>query len=179
MSPEQARGQEVDKRADIWAFGVVLYEMLTGEQLFEGATVTDTLAAVLTKEPDWNKAPAQTRRLLQACLEKDPKMRLRDIGDTSRLLEPASRREPHRSRVSWAIAAFAILVAAISLWAWWRAAQPSEKPLVRLDVDLGSDVSLGSRWGAERLSRRMGRAWFLSRTTVCIPGGSIRRKQSN
>src|SRR5262249_24002356 len=73
MSPEQARGQSVDKRADIWAFGVVLYEMLTGQQLFEGATVTDTLAAVLTKEAAWSKVPAETQRMLQACLERDPR----------------------------------------------------------------------------------------------------------
>ena len=73
MSPEQARGKAVDKRADIWAFGVVLYEMLTGKQLFEGETVSDTLAQVLTKEPDWEQVPAKVRRLLEACLQKDPK----------------------------------------------------------------------------------------------------------
>src|ERR1700684_1695482 len=81
MSPEQARGKEVDKRADIWAFGVVLYEMVTGKRLFEGETVSDTLAAVLKEEPDLALAPERTRRLLRRCLEKDPKRRLRDIGD--------------------------------------------------------------------------------------------------
>src|SRR5271169_6429579 len=79
MPPEQARGKLVDKRADIWAFGVVLYEMLTGERLFEGETVSDTLIEVATKEPPWEPIPAQVRRLLRRCLEKDPKRRLRDI----------------------------------------------------------------------------------------------------
>jgi len=84
MSPEQARGKEVDKRADIWAFGVVLYEMITGKLLFEGETVSDSLAAVLKEEPDLNVAPEKVRRRLRACLEKDPKKRLRDIGDVGR-----------------------------------------------------------------------------------------------
>ena len=85
MSPEQARGKPVDKRADIWAFGVVLLEMLTGKSIFEGETVSDTLAAVLRAEIDWRQLPADTppkvRRLLARCLERDPKRRLRDIGD--------------------------------------------------------------------------------------------------
>ena len=85
MAPEQARGKAVDKRADIWAFGVVLYEMLAGGAAFAGDTVTDIIAGVVTREPDWTALPAATplsiRRLLARCLEKDPKRRLRDIGD--------------------------------------------------------------------------------------------------
>ena len=81
MSPEQARGQSVDKRADIWAFGVVLYEMLSGKRLFDAGTLPDSLAAVLTRDPDLTPTPAKTRLLLARCLEKDPKKRLRDIGD--------------------------------------------------------------------------------------------------
>src|SRR5581483_406583 len=81
MAPEQARGQTVDKRADIWAFGVVLYEMLSGQRLFQGDTVTDILAAVLTREPEWNRVPPAAQRLLRLCLERDPRQRLRDIGD--------------------------------------------------------------------------------------------------
>src|SRR6202030_2759171 len=81
MSPEQARGKSVDRRADIWAFGVVLYEMLTGQQLFAGETVSDTLAAVLRHEPDYSLVPSRMQRLLRWCLEKNPKKRLRDIAD--------------------------------------------------------------------------------------------------
>ena len=87
MSPEQARGKPVDKRTDIWAFGVVVYEMLTGRRLFEGDTVTDTLAAVIEREPDWSGVPAKALPLLRRCLEKDPKRRLRDIGDAMAWIE--------------------------------------------------------------------------------------------
>ena len=103
MSPEQARGQSVDKRTDIWAFGCVLYEMLTGRRAFGGATLSDTIAAILEHEPDSTQLPADTaggvRRLLRRCLEQDPKQRLRDIGDArlelqeaiGGVLDPASR----------------------------------------------------------------------------------------
>ena len=87
MSPEQARGKAVDKRADIWAFGVVFYEMLTGKRLFSGDDLTETLASVVKDAPDLDQAPAPVRRLLGKCLEKDPKRRLRDIADVWELLE--------------------------------------------------------------------------------------------
>ena len=93
MSPEQARGRSVDRRADVWAFGVVLYELLTGQRLFEGETVSDTLAGVLKTEPDWSALPPATpapiRRLLRRCLQKDPRRRLRDIGDAGLEIEQA------------------------------------------------------------------------------------------
>jgi Tol biopolymer transport system component len=96
MSPEQARGQVVDKRTDIWAFGCVLYEMLTGRIAFKGDTVSDTIGAILRAEPEWDAlppaTPAHVRLLLQRCLEKDPKRRLRDIGDARiELDQPDSR----------------------------------------------------------------------------------------
>ena len=85
MSPEQARGLPVDKRTDIWAFGCVLYEMLTGRVAFPGETLSDSIAKIIEREPDWSALPASTpapiRRLLLRCLTKDPKKRLRDIGD--------------------------------------------------------------------------------------------------
>ena len=91
MSPEQARAQPVDRRTDLWAFGCLLYEMLTGAKAFDGPTITDVLAAVVTRDPDWNALPVDTptpvRRLLRRCLEKDLKKRLRDAGDASLLLE--------------------------------------------------------------------------------------------
>src|SRR5215469_7797505 len=87
MSPEQARGKPVDKRADIWSWGVVLYELLTGEQMFRGEDAAETLAAVIHKQPDVVKAPPQVRKLLHRCLEKDPKNRLRDISIAKELME--------------------------------------------------------------------------------------------
>ena len=93
MSPEQARGKAVDKRADVWAFGAVLYEMLTARPAFRGETISDTIAAVLEREPDWSDLPAATPasigRVLNRCLAKDPKRRLRDIGDARIEIEEA------------------------------------------------------------------------------------------
>jgi len=95
MSPEQARGKAVDKRADIWAFGVVVFEMLTGRKLFEGETVTDVLAAVVRQEIDWQALPAATpgllRRLLKSCLERDPRQRLHDAADARIVLDELLR----------------------------------------------------------------------------------------
>jgi serine/threonine-protein kinase len=98
MAPEQARGKSVDKRADIWAFGVVLYEMLTGKKLFDGDTVSDILASVLKEEPDLTSAPLEVRRLLRSCLKKDPRQRLHDIADAMLLLgrRLLDQRQPHR-----------------------------------------------------------------------------------
>ena len=85
MAPEQARGKAVDRRADIWAFGCVLYEMVTGRRAFHGDDISTTLASVLKTDPDWQLLPSTTppglRRLLARCLKKDPKERIRDIGD--------------------------------------------------------------------------------------------------
>src|SRR6188474_2670250 len=91
MSPEQARGQAVDKRTDIWAFGCVLYELLTGRRPFQGPTSSDTIVAILERPPDWGALPSTTpvavRRLLAHCLEKDVRRRLRDIGDARLVLD--------------------------------------------------------------------------------------------
>jgi Tol biopolymer transport system component len=97
MSPEQARGQAVDKRTDVWAFGCVLYEMLTGRRLFSGPSATDSVAAVLTLEPDWSRLPEKTpplvRSLLRRCLQKDKASRLHDIADARLEIEEALRDE--------------------------------------------------------------------------------------
>jgi serine/threonine protein kinase len=95
MAPEQARGKVVDKRADIWAFGVVLYEMLAGRSVFAAEDVSLTLAEVMKSDPDWTRLPAGTppalRQLLIRCLQKEPRLRLRDIGDARLALEDASQ----------------------------------------------------------------------------------------
>ena len=142
MSPEQARGRPIDKRADIWAFGVVLWEMLTGQRLFAGETVSDVLAAVLKNEPEWVALPKDvgpaTRLLLARCLEKDPGRRYRDIGDVAFDLAAGAAADAGRStapssagraagRLAWATAAVSLAVA-IGLGALlWRqlTARPS------------------------------------------------------
>ena len=127
MSPEQARGKNVDKRADIWAFGVVLYEMLTGRRLFDGEDVGDVLAAVIKDEPDWTQVPPEVQRLLKSCLEKDPRKRLRDIGDAWKLLDDAPpvggglvRLGGGQARLlPWIVAGVALLVGAAGAY-WLR-----------------------------------------------------------
>jgi serine/threonine protein kinase len=136
MSPEQARGQEVDQRTDIWAFGCVLYELLTGQRAFRGSTGSDTIAAVLDREPEYDRLPTDTpplvRRLVKRCLEKDPRRRLRDIADARLDLDDApsmapvagSAATPRQSRVArlWlplacaAIVGAAAATLAIRLW---------------------------------------------------------------
>ena len=122
MSPEQARGKTADKRADIWAFGCVLYEMLTGRVAFAGDTVSDTIAAILGREPDWSALPPATpapiRRLLLRCLDKDAKRRLRDIGDARTeiddVLSGATMLAPATSAIAPAPASDAQMVAALA-----------------------------------------------------------------
>jgi Tol biopolymer transport system component len=130
MSPEQARGQPVDRRTDLWAFGCVLYEMLTGVKAFDGSTVTDVLAAIVGSEPDWDKLPAATpisvRRLLRRCLEKDARKRLRDAGDASLLLDDGPedvQPSSPRARPAWAGPIVVGLAAAVAGLAagWWIA----------------------------------------------------------
>src|SRR5215471_10373584 len=152
MSPEQARGKPVDKRADIWAFGVVLYELLTGERLFKGEDASETLAQVLTKQPDCARVPAKAQRLVRECLQKDPKARLRDIGDARRLLEePLQAESPPHRKLPWAVAVLTTVAAMVLGALLWRATRAADRPLVRLDVDLGPDASLDSFAGANAI----------------------------
>jgi eukaryotic-like serine/threonine-protein kinase len=143
MAPEQARGKPVDRRADIWAFGVILYELLTGAMLFGGGeTVSDSLAAVLTREPDYAALPKDTpprlRKLIERCLRKDPKQRLRDSGDARLLLdeaEPAAAAPMVRSNSRLWMAAAAVLMLALAALATihFRETVP-QAPVVRFQV---------------------------------------------
>jgi serine/threonine-protein kinase len=146
MSPEQARGKAVDKRADIWAFGVVLYEMVTGRRPFDGEDASTILAAVIQAEPKWERVPRQMQRLLRRCLEKDPKRRLRDIGDVWELRDDAleaTRQDSRFGSLGWVAASAVAIIAAIAVWAPWRDIErPADRPLIRLELDLGQDVAL-------------------------------------
>ncbi len=165
MSPEQAKGKAVDKRTDIFAFGVVLYELLTGKQAFHGEDVGDILATVVKTDPDWNLLPEATplaiRKLLRHCLQKDKRFRLRDAGDAQIEIQEAQAAPKDSgatqaapastSKLPWAVAAGLAVLLVVASWVAWRATQPVERPLVRLDVDLGPDVSLGSPRGTDTI----------------------------
>jgi len=159
MSPEQAKGKNADRRADVWAFGVVLYEMLTGKQLYDGETVSEVLAHVITRDPSWEALPENTprrvRRLLARCLTRDPKMRLQSIGEARILLaqpeEESSGKTPVAQQVQevptwkralpWALAGLAVVATGVIAWAPWR---PAAAPVLstRLSVEVGAPVSL-------------------------------------
>jgi serine/threonine protein kinase len=136
MSPEQARAETVDKRADVWAFGVVLWEMLAGRRLFEGKTTSDVLAAVIRDEPDWSRVPAKVRPLLKRCLEKDPQRRLRDIGDVMGIVESTPEVPPASQRLVWTVGAAAIvflLIAATLAFFHFRE-KPPEAHLITTSI---------------------------------------------
>jgi TolB-like protein len=136
MSPEQARGQATDRRADVWAFGVVLFEMLTGQRAFPGDTVVDTLAAVIRGDPGLDRLPSSTpshvRATIDRCLQKDASERARDMADVRMALEgafggPASTADALRSRATWlrtvAAAVLVLTIAAAAGWLVWRDAE--------------------------------------------------------
>jgi len=156
MSPEQARGLPVDKRTDVWAFGCVLHEMLTGRAAFAGNTVSDTVARILEREPDWTllpaTAPAALRGLLRRCLEKDPRQRLRDIADARIWIDEmgrvavgaslAARVGGSRVAVRWLTVSVAVTAVTAGAIAWML--KPAVTPVIsRLSHVLSSDVSLG------------------------------------
>ena len=154
MSPEQARGKAVDKRADIWAFGCVLYECLTGKRAFEGETVTETMASILKSEPDWALLPAETfpsvRSVLRRCLQKDTSLRIHDIADVrveiqekdigSAAVVPASRPISRRTIMSAAAAALliGILVGAALMQYFRPLGTPASQTVVRSNIELES-----------------------------------------
>ncbi|MGA7961971.1 MAG: protein kinase [Candidatus Acidiferrales bacterium] len=165
MSPEQVRGKSVDKRADIWAFGCVLCEMLSGHRTFDGESISEVLAAVLTKEPDWASLPQTTppaiQRLLRRCLMKDPKQRLRDIGDARITIEEvqsgaeapqsaaqfsaAQSSAAPQEKTSWrraaprALAAIVILLAALASFWWLRPKKAGEVIRFSIATPEGAD----------------------------------------
>jgi Tol biopolymer transport system component len=155
MSPEQARGKTVDKHADIWAFGVVVYEMLTGGPLFKGEDVSEILAAVIKEEPKWDRVPVTAQRMLRKCLEKDPKQRLRDIADAWALLDAAPAAQPvsrRRSWLGWGVAAllFVVLLVSVPLALVHFREKPSVAEPVRFQIPMPEKVTLGA--GAFALS---------------------------
>jgi serine/threonine protein kinase len=160
MSPEQARGKAVDKRADIWAFGVVLYEMVAGRRLFRGDHVTDVLAAVVRDTPDLSAAPPALRRVIEKCLEKDPRKRLRDISSVSLLLDDTTPSAPHvtppPAATPWIsrriIAASALLVASVGALAafyWPSRSTGSDPESIEFSVYAPQGQTLmNTPWGA-------------------------------
>ncbi len=161
MSPEQAKGRQVDKRADIWAFGVVLFEMLTGRQAFGGTDISETLAAVLRQEMDWTELPADTphsiRRLLRRCLERDHRRRLPEIGtarleideadaapEAAAVAATASRAQPALWQRPVSIAAIALVALALGGLAVWTLGPPEPPPIVRMPIPLGADETFSN-----------------------------------
>ena len=166
MSPEQAKGKSVDRRADIWAFGCVLFEMLAGKPAFGGETITDTLAAVVRGEPEWDqlpaKLPSKVRDLLQRCLNKDPKQRLQAIGEARIILEnwlqnpdaeagtagtaTAKERSRRGERIAWGVAAV-LGVAVLALAAPFMQRSLAPVQTVRLISEIGTDAKLYAGYG--------------------------------
>ena len=198
MSPEQARGRAVDRRADIWAFGVVLYEMLAGRRAFEGDDISSTIASVLKDEVSWQALPADLpasiRRLLRRCLEKDPKRRLSAIGDARLELDEAGSAVNHdgvlappaltaaavpawRRALPWAVAGtFGIaLVAAMLVWAPWRMAAPARAARVSVDIGAGVSLSWNNSGSAAILSPDGSVLAFIARKSVGGPQMYVRR----
>ena len=158
MAPEQAKGKPVDRRADIWAFGVVIYEMITGRMLFAAETASETMAAVMMKEPDWtalpSATPARLRELLRRCVIKEPRNRLQSIGDARIAIDellttpgdiatpPVARESRHGRR--WMIAAAVCLIAAMGLAVvHFREVPPDAPPVVRFDVAVAASATSG------------------------------------
>jgi Tol biopolymer transport system component/tRNA A-37 threonylcarbamoyl transferase component Bud32 len=157
MAPEQVTGKEVDKRADIWAFGCVFYEMLTGRSAYQADTSQETMASILRNEPDLTRVPAQARRLLKRCLEKDPQKRLRHIGDVMSLLdEPPSAEHsaiappaaPVRtSRRLWPAVAGAVAIIAVAV-AVWTVRRPQTNPGEAVRFEVGVTEGMQFFYGA-------------------------------
>ncbi len=168
MSPEQASGKPVDRRTDIWAFGCVMYEVLSGKRTFPGDTTTEILVGILDREPEWDALPANTpenvKCLLRRCLTKDPRSRLHDIGDARLELEdtlagrvtgpmPVVERRGAGMRVLAGVAAGLLIgAAAVGIWAWQNARPAAPPRVARLSFDLPQGARIVPAWGATDLT---------------------------
>jgi eukaryotic-like serine/threonine-protein kinase len=197
MSPEQASGRSTDRRTDIWAFGVVLGEMVTGRRMFEGETVSHVLAAVLTKQPDLSAVPPRVRHLVERCLEKDPKKRLRDIGDAMSLVAYEDGTPPVDARgrrlatvAAWLAACTLAVTIGVVLWrAPDNPTEASKPPVVRLQIPRASvdpynnaasalAVSPDGRFLAHYVTGANGRATLAVQTLATgerreVPGSAV------
>ena len=178
MAPEQARSQPVDKRTDIWAFGVVLWEMLTGRGLFSRETASDSLAAVLKEEPSWDEVSPRMRPLLRRCLEKDPRKRLHDIADARLWLEEydqavaASTVGSSLSRTAWLVLAggLASLVAAAGLVVWGGSRTPRDERSVQFSIAPPRGMTFDGLLSGTAVSPD-GRSIVFSANTATTDGG--------
>jgi Tol biopolymer transport system component/predicted Ser/Thr protein kinase len=183
MSPEQARGKPVDRRADIWAFGCIVYEMLTGQRLFSGETATDVIGAVVHKEPDLDqltpKVPARIRRLLDRCLQKDVSRRLQSIGDARIALqewlenpedEVADVASPRPGWLPWAVAVVVGLIGLVLGGFFLGSGQQTAPPVQRFVVELGDEPPFTGR-GAAVVPSPDGR--YLAYATSVGGGGAL------
>jgi len=188
MSPEQARAQQVDKRADIWAFGCVMLESLSGRKAFGGPTVSDTIAGILRGDPDWTGLPATTpsavRELLRRCLEKDARQRLRDIGDArieldraihgtpTEAVSTAADASPRRTALGpLAATAVAALILGAALWNWFglRPEMPAADgdEVTRLSMTIPADQELKD----VQISRDGRTVAYIATSSTDTPGG--------
>jgi hypothetical protein len=158
MAPEQAKGKPVDRRADIYAFGAVLYEMITGERLHRGEMTSDVLASVITEEPQWDKVPRQVQKLLRRCLEKDPQKRLRHIGDVMALVEENTISlawSARRAGWLWPAVAGVFLVTTLAVPAiHFRETRPTVHP-TRFQIPLPDKGEIGRRISLSPDGRRL------------------------
>ncbi len=189
MAPEQARGKVVDHRADIWAFGVVLFEMLTGTRAFDGDEISDVLASVLKSDPKWTAlpaaAPAALRRLIRRCLERDPKRRLQAIGEARIQIDDlisgvpeelaAPARPPVQSNASrvvpWALAlaGAGLAITTLLLWAPWRQPPPASPIRVSVELGAGTALAVANQGAAAVLSPDGTMLAFVGQTTPASP----------
>ena len=176
MSPEQARGKNVDKRPDIWAFGVVLYEMIAGRRPFEGETVSDVVAALIAIEPDFEVLPDPPRSVVRKCLRKDPRRRWRDIGDVGMALEESPPDAPpprpvKKTALPLVLAAIFAVTAIAALAALWRSTRTVTHPAQRFDLPFSSEAAV---YNAPALSPDGARIVYLGRLADGNLGLSVR-----